>query len=131
MHANEYGTQIHRDKAIKIGDGDLVHRRQRLLDACVVEGSIQSAEPLNSRIERVLHVVLAAVGDKMVAAGVPIFGAYGGTETGNALVDILYGDVNPSGRLPYTIAKDVSDYGAQLLLGGGGNTILQDPYEDR
>ena len=33
-----------------------------------------------------------------------------GTETGNGLVDVLYGDVNPSGRLPYTLAKDASDY---------------------
>ena len=60
-----------------------------------------------------------------------VWAGLGGTETGNALVDVLYGNVNPSGRLPYTIAKEVSDYGAQLLLGGGGNTILQDPYEDR
>jgi beta-glucosidase len=33
-----------------------------------------------------------------------------GTETGNAIVDILYGDVNPSGKLPYTVAKTQSDY---------------------
>lgn len=33
-----------------------------------------------------------------------------GTESGNSLVDILYGDVNPSGRLPYTIAKTQGDY---------------------
>lgn len=34
-----------------------------------------------------------------------------GTESGNAIVDILFGDVNPSGRLPYTIAKAEDDYG--------------------
>jgi beta-glucosidase len=34
-----------------------------------------------------------------------------GTESGNALIDILFGDVNPSGRLPYTIAKKEDDYG--------------------
>jgi beta-glucosidase len=34
-----------------------------------------------------------------------------GTESGNAIVDILFGDVNPSGRLPYTIAKKEDDYG--------------------
>ena len=33
-----------------------------------------------------------------------------GTESGNGLVDVLYGDVNPSGRLPYTLAKDERDY---------------------
>ncbi|KAK9490981.1 glycosyl hydrolase family 3 N terminal domain-containing protein [Lipomyces doorenjongii] len=33
-----------------------------------------------------------------------------GQESGNSLVDILYGDVNPSGKLPYTIANEESDY---------------------
>ncbi|RSL81148.1 hypothetical protein CEP51_006048 [Fusarium floridanum] len=33
-----------------------------------------------------------------------------GQEAGNSIVDDLWGDVNPSGRLPYTIAKEVSDY---------------------
>ncbi|KAK9481623.1 glycosyl hydrolase family 3 N terminal domain-containing protein [Lipomyces starkeyi] len=33
-----------------------------------------------------------------------------GQESGNSLVDILYGDVNPSGKLPYTIAYEETDY---------------------
>lgn len=37
-----------------------------------------------------------------------------GQDTGAALVDILYGRANPSGRLPYTVAKQASDYGALL-----------------
>ncbi|OOF99274.1 glycoside hydrolase family 3 protein [Aspergillus carbonarius ITEM 5010] len=37
-----------------------------------------------------------------------------GQDTGYALADILYGRVNPSGRLPYTVAKQASDYGALL-----------------
>ncbi|KAE8380469.1 putative beta-glucosidase G [Aspergillus bertholletiae] len=37
---------------------------------------------------------------------------YPGEESGNSLVDVLYGDVNPSGKLPYTIAKNGSDYNA-------------------
>lgn len=37
---------------------------------------------------------------------------YPGEESGNAIVDILYGDVNPSGHLPYTIALEATDYNA-------------------
>lgn len=33
-----------------------------------------------------------------------------GEQSGNAIVDVLYGDVNPSGKLAYTLAKNVSDY---------------------
>lgn len=33
-----------------------------------------------------------------------------GQETGNSLADVLFGDVCPSGRLPYTIPKKASDY---------------------
>jgi len=48
-----------------------------------------------------------------------IWAGVGGTETGNALVDILYGAVNPSARLPYTIAKSASDYPATVVTGTG------------
>ena len=34
-----------------------------------------------------------------------------GEESGNALVDVLFGDVDASGRLPYTVGKSLSDYG--------------------
>ena len=34
-----------------------------------------------------------------------------GQESGNALADVIFGDVNPSGRLPYTIAQSEKDYG--------------------
>jgi beta-glucosidase len=37
---------------------------------------------------------------------------YPGQESGNSVVDVLYGAVNPSGHLPYTIALNASDYNA-------------------
>ncbi|KAJ6436278.1 beta-glucosidase [Purpureocillium lavendulum] len=37
-----------------------------------------------------------------------------GQESGNALVDVLYGDSTPSGKLPYTIATKEADYGTAI-----------------
>jgi len=37
-----------------------------------------------------------------------------GQDAGRAVARILYGDVSPNGRLPYTVAKDPSDYGDLL-----------------
>nr|ATQ35959.1 beta-glucosidase [Talaromyces piceae] len=43
-----------------------------------------------------------------------IFAHVPGQDTGGPLVDILYGRENPSGKLPYTVAKNQSDYGSVL-----------------
>ncbi|KAF8760915.1 beta-glucosidase [Rhizoctonia solani] len=51
-----------------------------------------------------------------------------GQEAGNAVVDVLWGAVNPSGRLPYTIAKSASDYSASIITSGSG--IVQIPYTE-
>jgi beta-glucosidase len=37
---------------------------------------------------------------------------YPGQESGHSLVDVIYGEVNPSGHLPYTIALNGTDYNA-------------------
>lgn len=39
-----------------------------------------------------------------------LFSFYSGMEGGNALADILFGDVNPSGKLPYTVTFSEDDY---------------------
>jgi beta-glucosidase len=45
----------------------------------------------------------------VVWAGIP------GQESGNGLVDILYGSTSPSGKLPFTIAKVATDYGTSVV----------------
>ncbi|RJE23101.1 hypothetical protein PHISCL_04548 [Aspergillus sclerotialis] len=43
-----------------------------------------------------------------------IYGHVPGQDSGRALVNIMYGEQSPSGRLPYTVAKRESDYGHLL-----------------
>ncbi|KAJ7069487.1 glycoside hydrolase family 3 protein [Mycena amicta] len=52
-----------------------------------------------------------------------------GQEAGNSVTDILYGVYNPSGRLPYTIGKSITDYAAQVIY-TSGVPILPIPYSE-
>jgi beta-glucosidase-like glycosyl hydrolase len=69
-------------------------------------------------------VVIHAVGPVNVEAWADLKGVKAivlahlpGQESGDALVDVLFGDVDASGRLPYTLGKSLGDYGpgAQVL----------------
>ncbi|KAA1468627.1 glycoside hydrolase family 3 protein [Dentipellis sp. KUC8613] len=46
-----------------------------------------------------------------------------GQEAGNSLVDVLYGNYNPSARLPYTIGKSINDYPAQIDTTASTNIV--------
>ena len=52
-----------------------------------------------------------------------IMSFYSGLEGGNALADIISGDVNPAGKLPFTIAKKAEDYPPFLHLGAKDKNI--------
>lgn len=39
-----------------------------------------------------------------------VYAYFPSPEGGNAIASVLFGDVNPSGKLPFTIARNVSDY---------------------
>lgn len=59
-----------------------------------------------------------------------LFAGLPGQESGNSLVDILYGDVAPSGKLVYTIAKNESDYGALLNSSVSFDAFPQDDFTE-
>ncbi|KAJ5605311.1 glycoside hydrolase family 3 protein [Penicillium lagena] len=64
------------------------------------------------------RIVDAWVDNPRVAA--VIFAHLPGQDAGQALGKILFGDVSPSGRLPYTLARDPTDYGNLLAPGADG-----------
>ncbi|EJU05081.1 hypothetical protein DACRYDRAFT_20627 [Dacryopinax primogenitus] len=51
-----------------------------------------------------------------------LYSALPGQESGNSLVDVLFGAVTPSGKLPYTIAKQRSDYPADVVYSSDQTT---------
>jgi beta-glucosidase len=50
---------------------------------------------------------------------------YAGLEGGNALARIIFGDVNPSGKLPMTFPKKLEDHGSHALGEYPGDTLKQ------
>jgi beta-glucosidase len=60
----------------------------------------------------------------IIWAGLP------GQESGNSLTDILYGKVNPGGKLPFSIAAAPEDYGVSILDEPNGATIFDAPQQD-
>lgn len=82
-------------------------------------------------------VVVHSVGPAIIEAWVDhpnvtalVWAGIAGQEAGNSIVDVLYGAYNPSGRLPYTIAKSADEYSAQLVTGGSPADILSIPYTE-
>lgn len=82
---------------------------------------VQAVAAVNKNTIVVIHSVGPLILETILAlpnvvavvwAGIP------GQESGNGLVDVLYGATSPSGKLPYTIAQAATDYGTAIVNGG-------------
>jgi beta-glucosidase len=75
------------------------------------EDLIQAVSSVNKNIV-VVYVGGSAINMNSWEAKVPgiLFAWYAGMEGGSALANVLYGKVNPSGKLPFSIARNDSDY---------------------
>jgi beta-glucosidase len=73
---------------------------------------IEAVAAANPNTIVVLHTVGAVMMPWLSKVKAVVNAGLPGQETGNSLADVLFGDVNPSGRLPYTNAKQSSDYPA-------------------
>ncbi|KAK6532141.1 hypothetical protein TWF694_003301 [Orbilia ellipsospora] len=92
---------------------------------------VKAVAAVNSKTIVVIHsvgpVILEQFADlanvvAIVWAGIP------GQESGNGLVDVLYGSKAPGGKLPYTIAKQASDYGTTIQ--GGDDSFTEGLFID-
>ena len=100
--------------------GDLLI--QQVADGC---GAGQSSTIV------VIHSVGPVILDKWInhpGVKAVIMANLPGQESGNAIKDILLGNANPSGKLPYTIGKSLDDYGpgAKVLYYPNGAVPQQD-----
>ncbi|KAL6791721.1 glycoside hydrolase family 3 protein [Trichoderma sp. SZMC 28012] len=131
MRASQEGTAVFNDF---LSDKPSVEPSS---DACIVFGNAWSCEGYDrpairddytdSLIKSVADqcsktvVVFHNAGPRLVDGFVDhpnvtaiIFAHLPGQESGPALASLLFGDTSPSGKLPYTVAKNESDYGDVL-----------------
>ena len=82
-------------------------------DIRLPESQIEFLKNIRSKAKKLIVVITAgsavACPEVFEMADALIYAWYPGEQGGNALGDVIFGDVNPSGRLPVTFVKSVDD----------------------
>lgn len=94
-------------KKPKGSGGDRADLRLPAEDVALIRSMKQTGKPLIVDIMGGSAYVMREWSD---LADAILMSFYSGLEGGNALADILSGDENPCGRLPFTVAEDPDDY---------------------
>nr|ANR02040.1 beta-glucosidase [Amesia atrobrunnea] len=80
---------------------------------------IEAVASVNPNTVVVLHtpgpVLLEGIKNNPNVSAI-LWAGFPGQESGNGLVDVLFGRVNPQGRSPFTWGVDAESYGAELLF---------------
>ncbi|KAK3384977.1 glycoside hydrolase family 3 protein [Podospora didyma] len=59
-----------------------------------------------------------------------LWAGFPGQESGNGLIDVLYGNTNPQGRTPFTWGKSEKDYGAELLFNSSNPVAPSQTFDE-
>ena len=84
------------------------------LDLCLPDNQVEFIKNLRDRNEKPIILVLTGgspidISEVESLVDAILFVWYPGERGGNAVADIIFGDANPSGRLPITFPKSVAD----------------------
>lgn len=84
---------------------------------------IEAVTAVNERTIVVLNTGSPVALDWMDGVGAVVQAWYPGQEAGNAIADVLFGDVNPSGKLPTTFPRSLKDNPAYINYPGENGQV--------